>query len=234
MIVSVDSDLLSSLSVVIPAYNEERGLKRLVETILEVMPDLALSYELIIVNDGSTDSTGEVAEELAASNEEVRVIHHDRNRKMGSALLTGYRNAKYEFIAPLTAAGHISPDEFRKLSPRMQDADIVVGTWADLPYGVNRTLFHEGRIALARLLFGRHMTSAPIYVFRRILLEDVNLRSATGFLNIEFVLRVRRKGYRVETVPITWLSRQDSKSKSTNVRTIMMVVLDMFKVRLSL
>lgn len=226
--------MLSSLSIVVPAYNEEEGLANVVETILEVMPELALTYELIIVDDGSTDSTGAVAEQLAAKNEYIRVIHHERNRKMGTALRSGYADAKCEFVAPLTAARHISPGDLKRLFPLMQDADVVVGTWADLPYGMKRTVLHGGRIALARLLFGPHTPSAPIYMFRRELLKSVSLRSATGFLNVEFVLKMQRIGYRVRTVPVTWLSRRDSKSKSTNLRTIMMVVHDMFKVRLSL
>jgi glycosyltransferase involved in cell wall biosynthesis len=226
--------LLSGLSIVIPVYNEEGHLRRIAEATLEVMPDIALAYELIIVDDGSTDSTGEIAEELAQNNKHVRVIHHDRNRKMGAALLTGYRNAKYEFVAPLTGAGHISPGELRKFVPLMQDADIVVGTWEDLSYSADRTIFHDGRTALARLLFGPHIASAPIYMFRRRVLEDVSLRSATGFLNIELVLRMQRKGYRVRVLPVTWLPRQGGKSKSTNIRTILMIVFDMLKVRLSL
>lgn len=226
--------MLSSLSIVVPAYNEEKSLQRVIEATIPVITNLTLAYELIIVNDGSTDLTGEIAEESAKNNKSVRVIHHHRNCKMGVALLTGYRNAKYEFVAPLTGAGHVSPNELRKFVPLMQDTDIVVGTWAELPYGVSRSVFHDGRIALARLLFGPHVASAPIYMFRRELIKDISLRSVTGFINIEFVMKAQRKGYRIVTVPVTWQPRQESTSKSTNVRTILAVAFDMLKVRLSL
>jgi len=87
-----------SLSVFFPAYNEQYNIVKLTKAIVSVLEEIGNEYEVIIVNDGSSDNTGEVAEELTRRYPRVRVIHHDKNRGYGAALKTGFTSAKNDYI----------------------------------------------------------------------------------------------------------------------------------------
>lgn len=85
---------LSSLTVFFPCYNEEANVKRMVERFEEVLPDIAKKYEILIVNDGSSDRTGQIADKLSKQHPHVRVVHHSKNLGYGASLRTGISASK--------------------------------------------------------------------------------------------------------------------------------------------
>ena len=87
-----------SLSVFFPCYNEAENVEKLVADALAAVAPLVERYEIIIVNDGSSDATGAIADRLSAANPNVRVIHHEKNRGYGGALISGFRGARYDWV----------------------------------------------------------------------------------------------------------------------------------------
>src|SRR5512137_2307895 len=87
-----------SLSVFFPCYNEEGNVEQLVNDALQALNGLVQQYEIIIINDGSSDNTGSIANALQQKHDTVRVIHHDINKGYGAALISGFRNSQYEYV----------------------------------------------------------------------------------------------------------------------------------------
>lgn len=118
---------IKELSVFFPAFNEESNIRVTVEKALEVLPSVAETYEIIIVDDGSTDNTKEIADQIAAQNPLVRVIHHKTNLGYGAALRAGFYNAQYDPIVFTDADGQFDFAEVVKFIDLQTQADMVIG-----------------------------------------------------------------------------------------------------------
>src|SRR5436190_23723685 len=119
---TTDDPLSHALTIIIPAYNEERGIRPVVEQVRDAMESFEYEFEIVIVDDGSQDRTGEEARATGA-----RVIQHRQNRGYGEALKTGIRHAQYERIAIIDADGSYPASEIPRLAALLDDAEMVVG-----------------------------------------------------------------------------------------------------------
>ena len=124
---------MTTLSIVIPAYNEERGIADIILRVLGVKDDLAKTgvglAELLVVDDASHDRTAQIAEDIARDNPLLRVIRHTQNRGYGGALKTGFSQASGDLVGFLDADGTYPPEYFPQLCKKAMDgADLVVGT----------------------------------------------------------------------------------------------------------
>ncbi len=223
------------VSVIIAAFNEAENLESVTSESLALLRQVTPVYEIIIVDDGSTDETGRISDHLAKSHETISAIHHGQNRGFGAALITGYANAKYDLVTPLPADGQIPPSELRKFVPLIANADMVIGLRPHRPYSGYRKLLHVGMAGLTRLLFGRHHPpSAGSCMFKQELFHKVRLVSTSGFANTEFPIKVAKHGYELATIPIRTVPRLSGQSKVANVRTICVTIWDMIKTRWTL
>src|SRR3989339_865987 len=114
-----------SLSVFFPCYNEEENVHKTADKALGVLEKLGIDYEVIIVNDGSSDRTAQIADQLAAQNPRIRVVHHPVNRGYGAALQSGFRAAKKDFVFYTDGDGQFDFAELPPLLPLMEKFDIV-------------------------------------------------------------------------------------------------------------
>lgn len=89
---------LSSLSLFFPAYNEEANVEKMIRQAQLILPELALKWEIIPVNDGSRDKTGEIIDRLSREDANVRPVHHEKNQGYGGAVISGYNAARYDYI----------------------------------------------------------------------------------------------------------------------------------------
>ena len=124
---------MTTLSIVIPAYNEERGIADIIFRVLGVKDDLAKTgvglEELLVVDDASRDRTAQIAEDIARENPLLRVIRHSKNRGYGGALKTGFSQANGDLVGFLDADGTYPPEYFPHLCQKaMEGADLVVGS----------------------------------------------------------------------------------------------------------
>jgi glycosyltransferase involved in cell wall biosynthesis len=215
------------LSIVIPAYNEEKGIGEIMERVLAICEDLKKSgvaeMELLVVNDGSQDQTEKEAKQVAAHHDAVRVITHTVNRGYGAALKTGFANAQGELIGFLDADGTYPPEYFPQLcSEALKGSELVIGTrmaGADSQMPLTRRIGNLFFAKLLCLLGWEHVTdtASGMRVFQKEILA--RLCPLPDGLNLTPVMSTRavHEGIKMTEVPIPY-SERVGRSKLSVVR----------------
>ena len=219
------------LSVFFPAYNEEANVRATTERILQVLPNLAEQYEVLIVDDGSRDSTGSIADELSDGNPAVRVIHHATNRGYGGALRTGFYNCRYELIAFIDGDGQFDIGELPQFLASSRDHDLVIGYRVQRRDSLMRTINARAWGTLIRLVFGlnvRDIDCAFKLIHRSVLRRLPRLQSDGAMISAELLVRSRNAGLRISEVPVRHYARQAGEQTGANVRVIIKAFWDLF------
>lgn len=198
---------LAGVTCAIMAYNEEATLARAVEEVRAALAATGRSYEILIVDDGSRDATGPLADELAARlsapGRWVRAIHHGHNRGPGSAIVTGVAEATLPLYCFHPADNQVEFEDIARAIVRLdvEDYDLLVGQRSDRrDYSTGRKLLSYGYIALARALFGLSGFEDFnfVYVWRTELVRRMLPLSTRGvFLCTEVLVRARDQGARI-------------------------------------
>ncbi len=212
-----------SVSCTILAYNEEATIERAILDVHGALKSLGRTFEVLVVDDGSSDRTAELAVALEARLPEVRVLRHGRNLGPGSAILTGIRNARCDNVVFHPADQQVDFREVAALVPLLDDADIVVVSRSHRPgYTPMRLVSSRVYIALARVLFGlRGFEDFNfIYLFRRELVGAMEIDSDGVFLCTEILVRAVRQGARVAHARAECLPRVAGSSAVYRPRVI--------------
>jgi len=208
--------------VVLPTYNERVNLPLIVPQILEQDPRL----EILVVDDNSPDGTGQLADELAAANPRVHVMHRAEKAGLGKAYLAGFRWAlerKYDYIIEMDADFSHDPKFLGQLLAAVQDADLVIGSRYRagvnvINWPISRLLLSIGANQYARAITGLPLTdsTAGFKCFRREVLEAIDfekVRSNGYSFQIEMSFRAWKKGFRLVEIPIVFTDRMEGQSK---------------------
>jgi glycosyltransferase involved in cell wall biosynthesis len=218
---------MTTLSIVIPAYNEERGIADIIMRVLGVEPDLAKAgvnlEELLVVDDCSRDQTAKIAEDIALERPRLRVIRHAKNRGYGGALKTGFSQAHGDLVGFLDADGTYPPEYFPQLCKKAIDgADLVVGSrmaGADSQMPLTRRVGNLFFATLLSILGRQHITDSAsgMRIFSRSILEQIY--PLPDGLNLTPVMSTRalHESLRVAEVPIPY-SERVGRSKLSVVR----------------
>lgn len=212
----------SGVSVVIMAFNEVDGLSAVVREISETLSRLGCATEIVIVDDGSSDGTGDMADRLARDIGGVRVIHHAGNQGLGGVYRTGFREARLDCVTFFPADGQFPAEILERFWPPMQDYDLVLGYLPEGRSGLLGAALSWAERLLYRALFGPLPRFQGVFMVRRAALERLKLTSAgRGWAVVmEMIVRAVRAGYRIRSEP-TWLRpRRTGVSKVQNARTI--------------
>jgi len=238
---AVSTPRFSSITVFFPMWNEEEYIHRAVDAAREACDTLISlgevgEYELLIVNDASTDATGRLADELAAADPRVRVVHHPVNRKLGGSLKTGYANARGELVLYSDADLPFDMDELIKACRVMRhyEADLVSAYRLDRTgEGYVRTVYSFFYNSLVRLLFGvriRDVNFAFKLCHRR-LLDKVQLRSEGSFIDAELVVSAVGHGFKVVQFGVDYFPRTRGVSTLSSPTVILKILREMFTLR---
>jgi glycosyltransferase involved in cell wall biosynthesis len=207
--------LRSSVSVIIPAYNEQKTIGHVIEETISVMDSLGAPYEIIIVDDGSTDRTGQVATTYKAT-----VLTNERNRGKGYAMRRGFEQATGDIIVTLDADGEHSPKEIPDLlSPLSNGTDIVggsrfLGNNAYSTTKLNRLGNFIFNMAIATLTGTRVTDSQTGFrALKKEVLQKLNLASSGYEIETEITVKGLKNGFTFEEKPISCKQRQYSVSK---------------------
>jgi glycosyltransferase involved in cell wall biosynthesis len=225
-----------NLSIVIPAYNEAANIEPVLAMTMQTLDDHAAAgpYEVIMVNDGSTDETAAAMAGVARNDARIRVLTHDRNRGFGAALLTGFRASTGRFVTLLSADGEIGADQVLSLYALMADHDLVLSR-RERDKDVTRTTLSAGFNRLSSWILGFDPSEyMGIYVIRGPLVRALPLVSTTGLLNIELQMRCFAMGCRYTSAVMQVRPRLSGQSKVTNLRTVAKVLFEMIKLRIRL
>lgn len=212
----------SSLTIVLPAYDEEDALPLTVRRVLDFFAGHVADPELIIVDDGSTDGTPALVDRLAAEHDAVVGLHLDRNRGMGAALKAGYAAARKDWVTMLPSDGQIDPYSLPAFFDCLQrtGADLVTSVYRNRTYAPHRKILSVGLRALTTAIVGVRARTEGTYVVRAAVLRALDIRSDSFMLTLEIPIRALRGGYRVEVIAIDVHDRVAGHSKAASAGRI--------------
>jgi glycosyltransferase involved in cell wall biosynthesis len=204
------------LSVAVLAYNEEGNVQASVAEAVEYLEGAVEDWELLLVDDGSSDRTGELCDSIAAARSDgrIRVFHHSVNQGMGGGLQTAYAAATKEWVFHLPADGQIDPASLDLYFPHASaGADVVTGAYDQRGDGPVRWVLSRGLRSLIWLATQSRVTNHAPYLFRRSLWASYPSTARSFFLNQEFVIRCERAGVPIATIMTRPRPRMSGESK---------------------
>ena len=230
-----------TLSIFFPMWNEEAYVERAIDAAKEVCDELVASgtirdYELIVVDDASTDHTGKIADELVAEDSRVRVVHHPVNRKLGGSMKTGFAAATGDLVLYTDADLPFDMTEVHKAIRLMRyyRADIVSAYRFDrVGEGPSRAIYTFFYNILIRNLFGVRMRDInfAFKLCRREIFDHVRLQSEGSFIDAELIIRARKLGYEVIQFGVDYFPRTRGESTLSSLSVIRRIVREMFTLR---
>lgn len=224
-----------SICVAIMAYNEAESLERVVEEIRAELLRLGADHEIVIINDGSTDGSREIADRLAHDIPCVRVIHHPVNLGLGAVYRNAFLCGTKELSTAFPADGQFEPSIIGQFMAQFDKADMVLGFIPE--FKRNRSfparVFSWAERLLYKVLFGSFPEFQGIMMFRRELVDTVPLTSSGRgwMIQMELILRFLKKGYRVVSEPTGIRARMSGASKVMNLRSIFSNLRQVFELR---
>jgi glycosyltransferase involved in cell wall biosynthesis len=215
--------LPGSLSLVLPAYNEEENIGEVTRQSLATLPRFTDNFEIIIVDDGSRDRTARIASELARDDPRVRLIRHERNRGYGAALVTGFKATTGDYVMFMDADRQFDINDLRLLIPFASDYDIVAGFRMERNDPLHRRVFAETFNVAVRVLFGVHMRDidCAFKLFRGDMLRSLPLSAPGALINTEIQAKARRQRARVQQVGVHHYPRVAGSPTGGNPRVIL-------------
>ncbi len=217
----------TSVSIVVLAYNEARNLPGVIKTIHQALDGRIPKYEVIIVNDGSSDNTGQVAESLVKQNSHLKVIHNPENRGCGFTFMRGVKAAKHEYVWLIPGDGEITVESIRTIADNIGKADMVI------PYVLNskirprsRRIISWGYTTLLNTLFWKrlHYYNGPC-VFRTDLVKPMTTVHSRGFAFMApILLRLLKQKHTYTEVGITLQNRHYGKPSVNNLLNILSAI----------
>jgi glycosyltransferase involved in cell wall biosynthesis len=222
----------AGLSFFFPAYNDAGTIASLVIRVVQAAGRLTPDFEVIVVNDGSTDATAEIANELARKYPQVRVIHHERNRGYGGALRTGFASATKELIAYTDGDAQYDPAEIEALWTGLTpDADMVTGYKIRRADPRHRIIIGRLYHYAVKLLFRLRVrdVDCDFRLMRREIFERVRLERNTGVICLEMMRKIQDAGFHVLEVPVHHYHRSHGRSQFFNVRRVFWTAVDVVK-----
>lgn len=222
---------LPELSIFFPFWNEEKNVKHVVESAIPVAKQVADQWEILVIDDGSSDKTYEIGKELARKHKNVRAITHSPNRGYGAALKEGFDNARYKYIVFTDGDRQFDFSEVTKFIEEIKNADIVIG-------------FRKKR----RDKFVRHVLMYMLkiwdYIFFRFYFKDIDcgfkmfrkssfseltpLRSEGAMITTEILAKATRKKLKIKEVEVNHYPREYGDQSGANIAVVVRAVLESF------
>jgi len=210
------------LSAVLPAYNEEENILATVEGVRSAVEKLTGNFEIIVVNDGSKDRTGEIADALAREDPRVRVIHHPVNRGYGAALRSGFEAVAKGYCFYTDTDCQFDLAEFPRLLHLLHGADVVTGFRENRADPIHRRFNAAVYKHMLGALFGLRVrdVDCAFKVYRSDLLKDFHLASNSIFISAEALIKAARRGCVIREVPVTHFPRAHGKQTGNSPATL--------------
>ena len=212
-----------SLSVILPAYNEEAVIATTVTQCVEALSALAPDYEVIVVDDGSRDRTGAIADELAAGNSHIKVIHNQPNRGYGGALIAGFNAATKSLSFFMDSDGQFDIHDIALLiAQREQGHRAVLGYRKHRQDAFMRKVNAWGWNTLVSLLFGLrvHDVDCAFKLYDTALVRVCDVQSEGAMINTEMLVKLSRLGVDFVEVPVHHYPRKHGSATGANLRVI--------------
>lgn len=222
-----------SISVFFPCYNEQDNVAKTVQQALEVLEKTKADYEIIIVDDGSSDRTGQIADRLAASNNKIKVVHHPSNLGYGAALQSGFRAAEKQLVFYTDGDGQFDIGEMPPLLPLIEQYDIVSCYRLNRQDNLIRRFNGFCWTKLACMLFGLKIRDidCAFKLYKREIFDNIIMSSTGALIDTEILARAVRKGYSITQRPVRHYPRTAGRQTGANLRVILRAFKELLQLR---
>ncbi len=215
-----------TLSVIMPALNEERNIKDSITSTLNAFKKHAIMGDIIIINDGSRDNTGKIVEKIMAKNKLIRLINHEKPKGIGYSFLDGVKNSNKDIVVMFPGDNENDPDDTLNFIDLMEKVDVLV------PFIHNVEVRNRTRRTISSLYrfiinmsFGISLnyTNGTVF-YRKCIFDNIELKSFGFFYQAELLIKLIRKGYLFAEVPNFLNKRSSEKSKAITLKSLFKVI----------
>lgn len=227
---------LNSLSVFLPVYNESKVVTSVIEKIKKVLPQVSEKWEVIAINDGSTDETQKVLSEI----KDVKIINHKKNLGYGATLSSGLYNAKYEWVSFTDSDGQFDFSEISRFIDKQKEtnADLVIGYYKKRQVSKFKIITSKAWEIAVFILFGLKVKDIDcgFKLIRKSVIDKIpKLESQRGaFISSELLIKAQKSGFKIVEIPVTHYPRTTGKGTGRNIRVIIQSFVDLFKLWIKL
>lgn len=227
------------ISVVYPMFNEEENIERAVQFAEAVLTDITSDYEILIINDASTDRSPEIAVTLARSNPRVKVFHHERNLKLGGALRTGFGKATKELVFYCDSDLPVDLREVKRALHIMEftRSDIVSAFRFDrTAEGPVRTVYSVCYNLLIRFLFPLRVKDVnfSFKLFKREILDKIKLEAEGSFIDAELLIKAKLHGFKIVQFGVDYFPRNRGVSTLASPDVIVKMIRELIAFRMKM
>ncbi|HHX66341.1 MAG TPA: glycosyltransferase family 2 protein [Chloroflexi bacterium] len=224
---------MTSLTVSMPAYNEAENIAEMIDRVRQIVAPMVDDLEIIVVNDGSRDNTGEIVREISRQDPRVRLIEHPVNLGYGAAVRDGVWAATRDLIFFTDSDLQFDLSEIRRFLPRIAEADMVVGYRHSRSDPWFRRLFGHGWSWLVNLLFGytARDIDCAYKLFKRQVVERVQVESGGAMFSAEFLIRAKHAGFTIVEEPVNHYPRIRGSQTGANPAVIARAFRELFRLR---
>ena len=223
---------ISGISFIFPAWNEEEYVKMAVLEANKALKEITDNYEVIIVDDGSTDKTGEIVERLAEKDSRIKVLYHKKNQKLGKAIRTGISAAQKDLIL---YSDIDLPFDFREINKmidlmELSNADIISAfRFNRAEKELRRAIYSFFYNLLIKILFRINIKdiNCPAKLFKKLIFEKVDLKSNGSFIDAELIIKSIKRGYKVRQMGVEYFPRTKSRSRASSPGVIWGILKEM-------
>jgi len=213
---------MMNLSLVIPAYNEAGNLEEIVGWALKALPRFVSDFEVLVIDDGSTDGTSRLADRLAEKNEALRVIHHPRNLGYGQAQISGFQNARGELVALVPADNQFHIEDLARYLPLVKNADVILGIRTQRQDTLLRKVVSRVFNFSMALIFGLRFKDINwVKLYKRKVLRVIDIECDGFAIDAEILIKARKKGFRFAQVEVPHYPRRWGQPTGVNIRNIL-------------
>ncbi|HRT39930.1 MAG TPA: glycosyltransferase family 2 protein [Candidatus Woesebacteria bacterium] len=231
--------MINQLSVFFPAYNEEANLENTVDKAIPILKEIFSKWEIIIINDGSKDKTGEVALKIQKKykNEDLKIITHSPNRGYGAALKSGFYNAKYSWITFTDADGQFDFNDIKEFiaTQTKTQADLVIGYYLGRKVPFIRKFGSFCWQLAVFLLFGlkvRDIDCGFKLINKKVIETIPKLEAERGpFISSELLIKAKRAGFKIVEVGAHHFERQAGTATGSNLNVVLAGLKDLVRLR---
>lgn len=229
---------IKSISFFCPAYHDALNLPDLIPNVFEFLKKNSEEFEIVIIEDGSPDNTGEVADKLAKEFPYVRVVHHKKNEGYTATLKEGFENAKYDYVMYTDGDNQYNIWDFEPHLYLLETSDVIAGyavKKAVSPFRRFQSWVHNFLIRVLFLVDFKDI-NCSMKIFKKKVLKSIEIKSSLygGFIDAELILKAKKMGFVVSQFPVVHYERKSGIASGSKPRMILNTVKDMILLRLNL
>jgi len=220
---------ISSISISIPAYNDAETITQIINESIEVLSKLATDYEIVVINDGSNDSTGEILNNLAKNNKKIKIYHHQKNEGFGKTIKEVFTLPTKEWIFFIPGDAQISPQELNEFYSSSRNYDFILGWRKKRHDSYFRCLVSfVYNLIISLISFNRVHDVNSVAFFRKEIMNYIPMNSQSAFIHAEVYLKSLKKKFRIKEIKIRHNPRISGKSGAIKLKVIFPTIRDLF------